>query len=120
MSFLRSAAPALLLILLLGLLTPAAGEPEKVPPDSKGHEVRLADGSIMKLRLLTEEIEISTRYGDLKVPIGDVRRIDLGFRYSEGAEKRIEAAVAALGAGDFKARESAAAELLRLKELAYP
>src|SRR5439155_6042505 len=45
---------------------------------------------------------------------------DVGFRYPEGVEKRVEAAVAALGAGDFKAREVASADLLRLRELAYP
>src|SRR5207244_2819268 len=49
-----------------------------------------------------------------------VRKIEVGFRYPEGVEKRVEAAVARLGAADFKAREAAGAELLRLKELAYP
>src|SRR5436309_1651496 len=79
---------------LVALLTPLPGEPQKPKGETELYEVRLADGSVVKMRLLTEEIEVATRYGTLKVPMADIRRIDIGFRYPEGTEKRIEAAVA--------------------------
>jgi hypothetical protein len=80
----------------------------------------MADGRQLNMHLLTEAIEITTRYGKLKVPVADIRRIDIGLRYPEGLKARVEAAVTRLGDTDFKAREAAGAELLRLKELAYP
>src|SRR5437763_1716326 len=72
------------------------------------------------VRLLTEELEIRTRYGKLLVPVSDVRRIEVGFRYPEGVERRVEQAVERLGSADFKDRDAAGTDLLRLKELAYP
>ncbi|HEV3262058.1 MAG TPA: hypothetical protein VG013_34725 [Gemmataceae bacterium] len=119
MSIARSAA--MLPVLGLGsLLASASGEAEKPRREPGFYSVRLAEGSQVNLRLLTEEIEITTAYGKLKVPVADVRRIDVGFRYPEEVEKRVEAAVARLGDADVKVRESAEKELVRLKELAYP
>jgi hypothetical protein len=107
---------------VLGFLWQAEPQPNEKPNSSSEpalYEVRLTDGSTVKIRLLTAEIEIATQYGTLKVPVVDVRRIDIGLRYPEGVEKRVEAAVAQLGSQDFRARESAGSELLRLKEFAY-
>ena len=92
---------------LVYFLAPAPADPQKPRPEPEVYEVRLTDGSMVKMRLLTEEIEVATRYGNLKVPLADVRRIDVGFRYPDGVEKRIEDAVARLGSGDFKVREAA-------------
>jgi hypothetical protein len=89
-------------------------------PDPGTYEVYLADGSLINMRLLVKEIEITTRGGKVKVPINDVRSIDVGFRYPEGVEKRVEAAVTRLGDAHFKVRDAAGKELLGLKELAYP
>jgi hypothetical protein len=105
---------------LVLLLAPMPDEPARPKPDAGMFEVRLADGSVVKMHILTEQLDVTTRYGRLQVPVAEVRRIEVGFRYPEGVEKRVEAAVARLGNADFKVREAAAAELLALKELAYP
>ena len=47
-------------------------------------EVRFADGSIVCIFLTEPAIEMTTRYGKPSVPVGDIRRIELGFRYPEG------------------------------------
>jgi hypothetical protein len=83
-------------------------------------EVRFADGSVVKMVLLTDTIEIGTRYGKLKVAVHEIRRIDFGLRVSEGTLKRVDAALAALGNPEFTKREAATKELLALKEAAYP
>jgi hypothetical protein len=93
---------------------------ERLKVEAGMYRLRLADGSESKVRLLTEEIVITTPYGQLKVPVAYARRIEVGFRYPEGVEKRIGAAVARLGDADFKAREAASEELRRLKAWAYP
>ena len=84
------------------------------------YQVRLTDGSLIDLRLLAKELDIITGNKKVKVSVADVRRIDVGFRYSEGVENRVEAAVARLKDADFKVRDAAGKELLDLKELAFP
>jgi len=54
-----------------------------VAAEQRGHEahaysVRLIDGSRVILGLCTEQISIDTAYGKLKVPVADIRRIDVG------------------------------------------
>jgi len=83
-------------------------------------EVQFTDGSVVKLAILDEKFDIATRYGRLTVPVADIRRIDLGVRYPEGSLAKIEDAIRRLGDSDFKKRESASAELLAFRELAYP
>ncbi len=98
--------------------------PEKPAPKSSGEpnqiEVRFADGSVLKLAWLEEQIEVNTRYGKLTVPAADVRRIDFGLRFPPGAARRLERALGDLGSGDFRQREQATTDLLALRELAYP
>jgi hypothetical protein len=91
--------------LLAAVVLPAslggAEKPEKPRPDAGLYEISFNDGRQVELRLLTEAVEITTRYGKLKVPLADVRRIELGARHPEEARKQAEAAVARLGADDF-------------------
>jgi hypothetical protein len=89
-------------------------------PASYPVEVRFADDSIVKAVLLDKSIEITTRYGKLTVPIDEIRSIELGLRIPEETAKRIEAAVGKLGSQDFALREAASAELVELREQAYP
>ncbi|HJZ90962.1 MAG TPA: hypothetical protein VKE40_08820 [Gemmataceae bacterium] len=112
-------------IVVLGLLAsaaPAADPPKPAP--SKGAaaavEVRLADGSSVRMNLTQPHVEIVTKYGKLAIPAHEVRRVEFGFRYPEGAEAKITELVNRLGDGNYKRREAAAADLLAYKEIAYP
>lgn len=83
-------------------------------------EVRFADNSALKLILRDEKIEIVTRYGKLLVPVADIHRVEFATRLSEADQKRIPVLIANLGSPEFKERDAATAELLKLGEKAYP
>jgi hypothetical protein len=83
-------------------------------------ELRLADGSLIDMSLLTKHLEMNTPKGKLRIPIDTVRRIDVGFRYPDGLGDRVDAAVARLGHANFRIRETAGKTLLNLREVAYP
>jgi hypothetical protein len=111
-------------VLVLSVVVVRADDPPQKPSLSKRSggpvEVRLADGSSVRMVLTQPHIEIVTKYGKLAVPAHEVRRVDFGFRYPEGAEAKITVLVNQLGDGNYKRREAAAAELLVFKEIAYP
>ena len=83
-------------------------------------EVRFADDSSIKAALQDKTIEITTRYGKLTVPVQEIRSIDFGMRIPPDTVKLIDAAIAKLGSQNFAERETASAELLELREMAFP
>jgi hypothetical protein len=96
------------------------GKVIKEETDPAAVEVRFADGSVVKMVLLTEKIEVGTRFGKLKVAANEIRRIEFGLRIPEGTLKRVDAAIGDLGSPEFPKREAAGKELIALKEAAYP
>lgn len=94
---------------------PAASRPNPYPV-----EVRFADDSSVRAALLDKSIEVTTRYGKLTVPVDEIRSIEFGLRIPAETAKHIERAVARLNSEDFAQREAASAELLELRELAFP
>jgi LCCL domain len=89
-------------------------------PEPGAVEVRFIDDSALKLTLRDERIPLSTPYGKLLVPVADIRRIEFGWRVADDVARRIETAIANLGSPQFRQREAATAELLKLREKAYP
>lgn len=83
-------------------------------------EVLFTDGSLVKVTLLDTKVDIATRYGKLQVPLSEVRRIELGVRYPDGAMQKIQDAITRLSDSDYKKREAASKELATFGELAYP
>jgi hypothetical protein len=82
--------------------------------------VHCTDGSTLSLTVLDERIELNTPYGKLLIPVRDINRIEFAFRIPQDVARRIERAIADLGKADFDRREAASAELLGLRERAYP
>ncbi len=107
-------------LILAGATTIAAADPPKRKYDPRKVEVVFADGSTVKMTIVQENVEITSRYGKFKVPVEDIVRIEFGFRYPEGVEQRVSAAIAGLGDSTFKKREAASNELLELGEYSYP
>jgi hypothetical protein len=99
---------------------PAAPNDPKKTDEPNIVEVRLADGSAVRMTLVQTHIDVQTRYGKLSVPVAEIKRIDFGFRYPDGVKEKIEDAIAKLGSPHFKVREAAAADLYGYKELSYP
>lgn len=99
----------------------SAKPPTRTPPKDAGAvEVRFTDSSTLRLSLREERIEITTRYGKLQVPVGDIQKIDFATRIPDDVAAKIETAIANLGSPKYNLRETAQADLLALREKAYP
>lgn len=113
----------LALVLLGGIVVSVrADDPPKNPsakPNGPPVEIRLADSSAVRMTFTQANVEIVTKYGRLSIPVNEIRRIDFGFRYPEGAEEKIDNLIAQLGDGNYKRREAAMAELLAFRETGY-
>lgn len=96
--------------------TPSVAKVPVVPE----FDVSFADGSNVKATFLEPSIDITTKYGKLTVPCVEMRRVELGFRYPEGVEARVAAAIERLGDPAFERREAAEKELTELKEHVVP
>lgn len=92
-------------------------KPEKEPP---AFELRTQDDTVMKVALLDQSLVLNTKYGKLTIPASEVRRIEFGFRFPEGAEEKITKAIGDLGAEAFRTREDAEQVLADLGHLALP
>ena len=100
---------------------PKAPEPPRKPAIDPGAvEARFTDNSTLKMSLRDQYVEVATKYGLLRVPVADVRRIDFGTRISDEVATKIEAAITNLGSSNYRNREAAQADLLALREKAFP
>jgi hypothetical protein len=98
--------------------TPAAKR--EAPDGPPEFEAKFIDDSVLKVIALDSVITLSTKYGRLTVPLADVVRLELGFRFPDGVEAKVEQAVANLGSPSFREREDAEKELFKLAEYAVP
>ncbi|MFO0937515.1 MAG: hypothetical protein U0798_13475 [Gemmataceae bacterium] len=95
------------------------GEVKKAPTKPSGppeFEVHFADDSSVRANLMDSSIIVVTKYGKLTIPISELRRVEMGFRYPEGMEAKVDAAIADLGSTDFAKREAAEKALFEMKE----
>src|SRR5438105_1753680 len=66
---------------------PAQVEFRKESPVANQVEVRFVDGSVVRMELLQETIDVVTKYGRLTVPTRDLRHVEFGLRLSEATRK---------------------------------
>ncbi len=92
----------------------------EVPDGPPEFEAKFVDDSVLKVVALDATLSLSTKYGKLTVPLADVVRLEVGFRFPEGVEAKVEEAVANLGAASFRDREDAEKALYKLAEYAVP
>jgi hypothetical protein len=119
----RRAAPFLPLVTLA--VAPAFASPVVTaqtptrtgpPPEA---EVRCADDSILRVKLLDERLELVTKYGTLQIPVSDVRRIDFATRTPPEVADRVTTLISHLNHPDYATRERASAQLRDYRERAY-
>ena len=96
-----------------------AQEPKKSPGEAF-IDVKLTDGSVLRLALLDDRVEFVTPHGKLSIPVAEVKKLELGLRLTEEMEKEIKTAAADLGSGDFRKREAASAVLMKYREKSVP
>ncbi|OWK46897.1 hypothetical protein [Fimbriiglobus ruber] len=87
------------------------------PPE---FEARFVDDSVLRITSLDATLPVVTKYGKLQVAMADILRMEIGFRYPEGVEAKVDEAVTRLGAASFKDREEAERELFKFGEYALP
>lgn len=97
--------------------SPPKRETPSGPPE---FEAKFVDDSILKVVALESALAVSTKYGKLTVPLADVVRLEVGFRFPEGVEAQVDQAIEALGSPSFRAREDAEAALFKQAEYAVP
>jgi hypothetical protein len=98
---------------------PKKDEPKEKPPEI-GWEVRTTDGKIRKFTPVDELLTLDTRFGAVKVPMKEVKRLELGQRLSDGDRKAIAAAIAEVVGGTGRPREAAKDALVGFGLAAYP
>ncbi len=99
---------------------PAPSPKREAPDGPPEFEAKLVDDSVLKVVLLEPTLTVVTKYGKLAVPVADVLRIEVGFRYPDGVEPKVEEAVTSLGAASYRDREDAEKALLKFGEYAVP
>lgn len=92
----------------------------KLPVEPGAVEAAFTDGSNLKMVLRDAKIVLATSHGKLVIPLIDIQCIRFATRVSEEDSIRISAAIADLGSEEFRKREAASRDLLKLQEKAYP
>lgn len=83
-------------------------------------EVRFGDGSLVRVIILQDTLDVMTKYGKLTVPIQEIRRIDFGLHLPPGVDVKIDTSIKQLGSTAFKEREDAVKTLVFYGPMAFP
>ena len=94
-------------IVLLAFLSATSFGQEKRVAD-----VRLDDGSTVRVEIKQPSIEILTKYGKLVVPVADIRRIEFGLHVPADQQVAIAANIKRLGSIVHKERDGAVRDLI--------
>jgi hypothetical protein len=107
-------------LLTAGFARAQQADVPKKSADPLEAEVRLMDGSIVRMFVLQEKIEVTTTFGKLTVPVKQVLRIDFGVHLPEGMEDKIIQCIGQLDSDNYKLREVAVKNLVNWGPYAYP
>jgi hypothetical protein len=108
---------ALCLVLAASTRSLAQEQPSQRPNLA---EVRFGDGSIVRMTLLQENIEVQTKYGKLTIPIQDVRRVEFGLHVPPDVKQQIAQSIKRLASDVYKERDLASKDLVQVGHFAYP
>lgn len=100
-------------------LIPHAAFAQPSAPAKTPAEFRFADGSVVRMMLVTDSIEVRTKYGPLTVPVQDIRRIEFGMHMPETVRQRIDQSIRLLGSEAYKQREDAGKDLIQAGHWAF-
>ena len=112
---------ALSLALAVSTRTLAQDQPSS-PSSSRPSiaEVRFGDGSIVRMTLLQEHLEVNTKYGKLTIPVNEVRKVEFGLHVPPDVNAQIGQSIKRLASDVYKERDSAGKELVQVGHFAYP
>ncbi|MEK7124710.1 MAG: hypothetical protein AAB877_03475, partial [Patescibacteria group bacterium] len=85
--------------ILVGLIvangTIGQGVPAKKTDEWPCAAAYFRDGSLLKVKLLEKDFKVVTEFGELKIPFSKASRIDFGWHYPEGMEKKVSDSIKA-------------------------
>jgi len=95
---------------------------EKNTSPSRPHhaEVRFGDGSLVRMTLLQENIDVLTKYGKLTIPLSDIRRVEVGLHVPADVNQQITQSIKRLASDVYKERDCACKDLVQVGHLAFP
>jgi hypothetical protein len=82
--------------------------------------VRFGDGSVVRMTLLQENLEVQTKYGKLLIPLSDVRKVEFGLHVPPEVNQQITQSIKRLASGVYKERDGASKELVQVGHFAFP
>ena len=83
-------------------------------------QFNLSDGSVVKGIFESEIININVKYGSLIIPTKDIKKIEFGFHYPIGIKESVDQHYSDLFKSDFKSRDLATSQLIKLGRWSYP
>ena len=83
-------------------------------------EVRFGDGSIVRMTLLQETIEVQTKYGKLNIPVHEVRKVEFGLHVPPDVHQQITQSIKRLASEVYKDRDVAGKDLVQVGHFAFP
>jgi len=83
-------------------------------------EVRFGDGSIVRMTLLEENLDVQTKYGKLTIPLSEVRRVEFGLHVPPEVHQQINDSIKRLASDVYKERDGASKDLIQAGHFAYP
>jgi hypothetical protein len=113
-------AATIALVLSSPILATAQEAASTKETNAKIAEVRFGDGSIVRMTLLQEQLEVMTKYGKLSIPVADIRRIEFGMHLPSGMNEQITNSIKLLGSEVYRDREGASKDLLQAGHWACP
>jgi hypothetical protein len=90
----------------------AATTDKPLPPDFI--ILYLMDGSVIAGRLSTKEIAVETQFGNLSVPVENIKSITPGLQSHPALAKEVNGLIADLGSGNYNDREKAQQALIKM------
>jgi hypothetical protein len=104
------------------VLAPLASAQESGSKDVRPNhaEVRFGDGSLVRVMILQDTLDVMTKYGKLTIPIQEIRRIDFGLHLPPGVDAKIDSSIKQLGSAAFREREEAVKTLVYYGPMAFP
>ena len=96
------------------------GKAVEAKPPEVGWEVRTPDGQFQKVTPLDVELTLETKYGTMKLPMKEVKRVEFGLRPTEAQRTKLADALTNVIGGSGRTREAGKEVLLELGLVAYP
>jgi hypothetical protein len=93
---------------------------ESTSPRPNLAEVRFGDGSIVRMTLLQENLEVQTKYGKLTIPLQEVRRVEFGLHVPPDVNTQITQSIKRLASDVYKERDIASKDLVQVGHFAFP